>query len=61
MDEKIKAFIEWMDDLKCPFHVNYNGEDKTKPKISYIKGEKYDKEYTLEEVFEFYETKVLNN
>jgi hypothetical protein len=61
MDEKTKQFILWLCDLKSPFHVHYNGEDKTKPRISYIKGEKYDKEYTLEEVFEFYETKVLNN
>jgi hypothetical protein len=58
MDEKTKQFILWKDDLKCPFSVYFNGEDKTKPRISYIKG---DKQYTLEEVFEFWETKVLNN
>jgi hypothetical protein len=58
IDPQTKAFIEWTDDPKCPFQTKYNGTDKTKPKISYIKGEKYDREYTIDEVFAFYESKI---
>lgn len=49
---EVKEFIKWKDDLKCPFSVHYNGEDPTKPKISYLK---VDKQYTLEEVWQYWQ------
>jgi hypothetical protein len=46
-----KAFIDWKDDPHCPFTLHYNGEDPTKPKISYDKG---GKNYTLDQVYNFW-------
>jgi hypothetical protein len=47
----IRQFILWLCDLHCPFITHYNGEDKTMPKISYDKG---NKNYTLDEVFQYW-------
>jgi hypothetical protein len=58
IDSQTKAFIEWLHDPKCVFHTHFNGLDKTKPRISYKKGDRDDKEYTIDEVFAFYESKI---
>lgn len=49
--ERLKAFILWKDDLRCPFEVIYNGTDKTKDKIYYKKSDKF---YTLDEVWQYW-------
>lgn len=51
MDEKTKQFILWLTDLHCPFNTHFNGEDQTKPKITFDKGFK---NYTLDEVYEYW-------
>ena len=51
MNEEIKAFIIWLCDIRCPFSVHYNGIDKTKDRISFDKGSK---NYSLDEVFQFW-------
>jgi len=51
MDEQIKRFILWLCDLKCPFNTSFNGEDKLRPRVSFEKG---NKNYSLEEVYEYW-------
>ena len=51
MDEQIKIFILWLCDLKCPFNTSFNGEDKSRPRVSF---ERYNKKFTLEEVYEYW-------
>ena len=53
--DHFKKFILWKDDLHCPFIVHYNGEDSTRPKISYDKG---NKNFTLDEVYEFWQNSL---
>jgi hypothetical protein len=48
-----KKFILWLHDPKSPFDSVFNGIDKTKPRISYRKGN-LDKEYSIDEVFKWY-------
>jgi hypothetical protein len=49
--QEIKNFLNWKDDLNCPFSVHYNGTDANKPKVSYDKG---NKNYTINEVYEYF-------
>lgn len=46
-----KAFVLWLTDLRCPFSTHYNGTDSDQPRITFDKGSK---NYTLEQVFEFW-------
>ena len=48
---KFKAFILWKDDIKCPFNLCYNGEDKDRPRVEYEKGNKH---FTIEDVWNFW-------
>jgi hypothetical protein len=49
-----KDFIFWLFDPKCPFTVSYNGIQKDHDKIRF---EKLSKNYSIEEVFEYYQEK----
>lgn len=51
MDDKVKTFIFWMDDPKCPFEHCFNGVDKDRPRIEYVKGNKH---YSLDEVWGYW-------
>ena len=52
--DHLKQFLDWKDDFRCPFLVSNNGEDKTRPKVSYKKGDKF---FTFDELYKFW----LNN
>lgn len=58
MDNKIKQFILWKDDLtKSPFNVCINLIDKDRPKVEY---EKNGKHYTIDQVYDFWEKNILD-
>jgi hypothetical protein len=60
MEEELtnKDFIFWLCDLRCPFIVHYNGEDNTQSRITFDKGSK---NYTLDQVWQFWNKEVKNN
>ena len=47
-----RQFILWLVDLHCPFSVHYNGEDKSKERITF--DNKVHKNFTLDEVYRFW-------
>ena len=55
LSPEVKEFILWKDNLKCPFATCYNGTDPTRDKVCY---EKNNKHYTLDQVFEIWQTTV---
>jgi hypothetical protein len=57
---KIKAFIQWKDDPKTPFDTVFNGLDKSKPRITYRKGNA-DKEYSIEDVWNYWNDNIFLN
>lgn len=53
MDDNTRNFVLWLADLKSPFDPVYQAIDKTKPRVSFRKGNS-DKEWTVDQVYEFY-------
>jgi hypothetical protein len=54
---EIKEFIAWKDHPLCPFSVHYNGERPKGHRIYYAQTEKG---ISLDELYEYWETKVKN-
>jgi hypothetical protein len=55
LDPDIRKFILWKDDLNCKFSLHYNGISDKKERITYDKG---DSNYTIDEVFEYWQKNV---
>jgi hypothetical protein len=60
MDDKTKAFILWLHDPKSPFDTVFQGIDKTKPRITYRKGNA-DKEWSIDEVWKYWNENIFLN
>ena len=58
LTDKIKLFIAWKDDIRCPFETKYNGFEKVKSKIVYKKGNA-DKEWSIEEVWAYWNENIF--
>ena len=51
----IRKFILWKDDINCKFTIHYNGIDPKRERVTYDKG---DSNYTIDEVFEYWQKNV---
>ena len=54
LSQEVKDFIMWLDHPKCPFATTFNGLDNSRPQICYEKGNKH---YTLDQVWDYYQSK----
>jgi hypothetical protein len=59
LNPKFRDFALWLHDPKSPFDTVFQGIDKTKPRITYRKGNA-DKEWSLDEVWKYYCENVIN-